>query len=154
MSNDSGFPQLRESILRAIAENSSPAPPDAGSTAARSAARLSGRADQFAHAAILGQLGLTAIAKRVKEIADLNREDPEDEPLDIDSLKSCAGFLAAAPDLQEPRIGVNPDGSLVADWRSPHQGMLALMFVPDRSIRISDSPGTRNIAPGRQEIRP
>lgn len=189
ISQGSQFPQLSESISRAIATKSCEFPADADYTAVRSKPQIPERyenrfetavslrdlvdsgveqvernghftqaADGSEIASILGQLGLTAIAKRVNEIAGLNHDDPENEPLEIKSLKACAAFLVGAPDLQVPRIGVSPDGLLVADWRLPDQGILALMFMPDQSIRYSASAesarrsGARQTASGTLDV--
>ena len=78
-----------------------------------------------------------AVADRLAYLYDIVEEDPDEPPMDIDSLRAMALFLISERELPDPQIGVNPDGLVQTQWRVPSGGLLAMEFLPMGLIRFA-----------------
>ena len=96
---------------------------------------------QSAHEAIIAVLrwwGRGAVADRLVYLRGLAREDPEESPIDLDSLRA----MARSPNpnerqLPDPRTSVTSDGFVHIEWRFPSNGILAMVFLPSGLIRFA-----------------
>ena len=87
--------------------------------------------------AVLRWWGRGAVADRLLYLRDLAREDPEESPVDLGSLRAMAHFLMSERQLPDPRIGVTSDGLVQIEWRVPTNGILAMEFLPSGLIRFA-----------------
>lgn len=76
-----------------------------------------------------------AIADRLDCLIELESEVPDEEPMQIDSLRSVAAFVLSERELYEPDIGVGPDGVVGLSWRLPPNGMIYLRFKDHGPVR-------------------
>ena len=81
--------------------------------------------------------GWSAIADRLTYLRGLALEDPDEIPIQIESLRNFALFVANRQQRQlpEPQIGVNPDGFACTEWRIANHGILAMDFLQAKSGR-------------------
>ena len=92
------------------------------------------------HEAIIGVLrwwGRGAVADRLVYLRGLAREDPEESPIDLVSLRAMAHLLMSERQLPDPRISVTSDGFVHIEWRFPSNGILAMVFLPSGLIRFA-----------------
>ena len=84
---------------------------------------------------ILRRFNLDATADRLTDLRTLVEDDPEESPMELESLRSLATFLMSEireRQLPEPEIGVTPDGLVEIAWSLPppqwypSHGLLAL----------------------------
>lgn len=75
-------------------------------------------------------------AKRVAYLLSLDGDDPDEEPVNIESLHWFAELLKRHFTLPDPRIGVKPNGLVQIEWLLDPPGILALTFLTDGLIRI------------------
>ena len=71
---------------------------------------------------VLRQFNLDAIADRLTDLRTLVEDDPEESPMELESLRSLAIFLMSEireRQLPEPEIGVTPDGLIEIAWSLP-----------------------------------
>ena len=92
----------------------------------------------------LRKSGLIAVADRLCCLQQLAVDDPDERPMDVDSLRELAAFLLSERRLPHPQIGVSPDGLAQAEWRLPGTagdlkggGILALEFLHSGLIRFA-----------------
>ena len=78
--------------------------------------------------AVVRRLGLERIADRLDELIELEAEELDEEPMDIDSLRSAMEFLLCDPRMPRPGIGVGYDGVVGFDWRLQPEGIIWLEF--------------------------
>ena len=100
-------------------------------------ARIDGATSIEEIVAILEMSGLDSIAARICYLQGLPDEDPDEPPLQFDSLRALATFLLGEQQLGSPQIGVNPDGLAQAEWRVDERGILAMEFLPSGLIRFA-----------------
>ena len=83
--------------------------------------------------------GWNAIADRLTYLRGLALEDPDEIPIQIESLRNFALFVANRQQRQlpEPQIGVNPDGFACTEWRIANHGILAMDFLPSGQVRFA-----------------
>ena len=81
--------------------------------------------------------GLDEVADRVEYLRSLADDDPDETPVEIESLRAMALFLMGQRQLLEPRIGVTPDGLIQVEWRLPSNGILAMDFLTSGLIRYA-----------------
>ena len=83
--------------------------------------------------------GWSAIADRLTYLRGLALEDPDEIPIQIESLRNFALFVANRQQRQlpEPQIGVNPDGFACTEWRIANHGILAMDFLPSGQVRFA-----------------
>ena len=92
----------------------------------------------------LRKSGLSAVADRLSWLRQLAADDPDERPMDADSLRRLAAFLVSERRLPHPQIGVSPDGLVQAEWRLPGTagdaeggGILALEFLRSGLIQFA-----------------
>lgn len=78
----------------------------------------------------------SAVAERVSYLLSLDGDDPDEAPIDIESLHSFTELLGRNQKLPDPRIGVKPDGLMQIEWFLNPDGILAMTFLPDGLIRV------------------
>ena len=92
-----------------------------------------------AHAivAVLRSHGRERVADRIHYLQELAREDPEEEPMALDSLWHMASFLLEQGQLPDPEVGVSPNATAQVEWTIPGtsddragDGLLAMEFLP------------------------
>ena len=91
--------------------------------------------------AVLRLFGLNAVADRLGYLRSLTRDDPEEPAIAIESLRAMALFLMGERHLPDPQIGVTPDGYAQIEWRVPHDGILAMVFLSSELIRFAAVSG-------------
>ena len=91
------------------------------------------------------------IAERLRYLHKITQDDdPEDPAMKFLSLKELALFFAGdGNSLPYPQIGISPNGSLQAEWRSK-KGSAVMMFLTDGNTRFA---GTMSKQDGRQTIQ-
>ena len=87
--------------------------------------------------AILRLFGLGGIANRLCYLRNLADEEPDETPIEINSLRSMALFLMGERQLHDPQIGVTPDGLAHVEWRLRANGILAMQFLTSGQIRFA-----------------
>ena len=87
--------------------------------------------------AVLRLFGLDAIADRIGYLRSLADDDPEEEPIEIESLRAMALFIMGERQLPDPRIGATPGGLIQIEWQVPPNGILAMEFLPSGLIRFA-----------------
>ena len=92
---------------------------------------------------ILRKRGLSAVAERLSYLHGLT-DNPDEPPMNVDSVRELAAFLLSERWLPHPQIGVNPDGLVQAEWRlsgAPEDqgvgGILVLEFLRSGLIRFA-----------------
>ena len=93
---------------------------------------------------ILRARGRPAVADRLRYLYDLARDDPEEQPIHIRSLRHVASFLLSYPQLVDPEVGTSPNGFAHVEWNLPDRsvdrsgnGLLAMEFLPTAMIRFA-----------------
>ena len=94
----------------------------------------------------LRRAGLDQSADRLDYLRRLAEEDPDEEPIALESLRQLTAFLIDERELGEPQIGVSPDGVALAQWRVLEAGILAMEFLGSALIRFAGTtgPGSQN----------
>ena len=90
---------------------------------------------------VLRLTNLGAAASRIDYLNSLDDDDPDEAPIQVDSLRHLALFLIEERSLQEPRIGVSPDGLMQIEWRLEHDGILAMQFLGAGQIQFAAIAG-------------
>ena len=99
-----------------------------------------------AHAivAVLRLHGRERVADRIHYLQELAREDPEEEPMALDSLWHMASFLLEQGQLPDPEVGVSPNALVQVEWTLPDtsdsqagNGLLAMEFLCGGTIRFA-----------------
>ena len=92
-----------------------------------------------AHAivAVLRSHGRERVADRIHYLQELAREDPEEQPMALDSLWHMASFLLEQGQLPDPEVGVSPNALVQVEWTIPvtsddraGNGLLVMEFLP------------------------
>ena len=100
----------------------------------------------------LRECGLAALGERLQYLRNLGAHDSAEPPMEIESLRALARFLIGGRQLPDPGIGVTPDGLLMANWRVPPEGLMALEFRPDSLIRFAAISASAKHAADRTSI--
>lgn len=88
--------------------------------------------------ATLRLFGLDAAANRLTYLHSLMDDlDPDDKPLNLESLRQFAIFLMGERIPKNPQIGMTPNGTLQAEWRIGTRGLLAMEFLASGKIRYA-----------------
>jgi len=101
-------------------------------------------------------LGLQHDVNRIRDFIALGDEDPDQQPLSIESLKHAIKFKLTSSALPDSEIGIGGNGFADLDWRLSPEGMIALVFNPsgtvDFALTIPHSAGAeRSVASGTLE---
>ena len=120
--------------------------------AATSQARIeaAGTHEQIIEA--LRECGLTAVGVRLADLKSLDHDDPEEEPMDLESLRGAAALLVEHPEWPKPGIGVGPDGLVGIEWDIAPTGLLAMLFKPSGLISFAATSGPRASGPDRPSV--
>ena len=81
--------------------------------------------------------GLDTIGSRLGYLRSLVDDDPDEGPIDIESLRAMALFIMSQRQLPDPRIGVTPGGLIQIEWQVLPKGILAMEFLPSGLIRFA-----------------
>ena len=87
--------------------------------------------------AVFRLFGLNAIADRLGYLRSLSNDDPDEPPVEIESLRAMAFFLMSERQLPDPQIGVSSDGLAQIEWQLPAGGILAMVFLSSGLIRFA-----------------
>ena len=87
--------------------------------------------------AVLRLFGRHAISDRLLTLQELIDDDDQQEPMNIDSLRSMARFLLKESVLPHPQVAVSPGGLLQAEWRIADRGTVAMEFLADRFVSFA-----------------
>ena len=85
----------------------------------------------------LRRSGRGKVADRLVYLRGLAEEDPEESPMNLDSLRAMARLLMSERQLPAPRTSVTSDGFVHIEWRFPNNGILAMVFLPSGLIRFA-----------------
>ena len=94
----------------------------------------------------LRSAGMISVANRIAYLSRAAAEDPEDDPIDPDSLRRLTRFLIEERQLPRPRIGVSPGGIMQIEWRIAGGGILAMEFPPDGRICFAAVSGGERVS--------
>lgn len=86
---------------------------------------------------MLKTAGLNDAADRIEILATFQAQDPNEEPLVLESVKAAAQFLHAVSDLPRPSISTAGGGLLSYKWSLPSQGHIGLLFDRDGEIMFA-----------------
>ena len=91
--------------------------------------------------------GLDAVADRLGYLCSLAYDDPDEAPIEIESLRPMALFLMSQRQLRDPQIGITPNGLMQIEWRLPSNGILAMEFLFSGLIRFAaiSAPAQRGV---------
>ncbi len=103
---------------------------------------------------VLNQARCIEIVEQLKFLNDLTNDDPDELPMNLESLKTLAiFFMGHGKYLPDPAIGISPFELLQAEWHNQWSSAV-MKFLPDGNIRyagvIEDSDNPKTI----QEIAP
>ena len=87
--------------------------------------------------AILRLSGMVAIANRLSSLRQITDNDPDEAPMNVESLRYLALFLLSEREMRAPQIGLNPDGILGATWRMVDHTVVDIEFLPNSLIRLA-----------------
>lgn len=82
-----------------------------------------------------------SIADQVPELISLQREDPDVDPLDLDTLRLALQCLVVNPTAPDPSIGLTSEGYVSLEWAIEPDGLLALLFLPDGKVIYAGGVG-------------
>ena len=101
--------------------------------------------------ALLRLFGLATVANRLVYLRRLAKDDPEEPPIVVESLRAMAHFLMSERQLPVPQIGVTPNGLIQIEWRFQNNGILAMEFLRSGQIRFAaiSAPTQRGFEPQR-----
>ncbi len=100
----------------------------------------------------LRECGLTAIAVRLAYLKSLDYDDPEEQSMDLESLRGASSLLVEHPEWPKPGIGVGPDGLVGIEWDVAPTGLLAMLFKPSGLISFAATSGPRALGPDRPSV--
>ena len=92
--------------------------------------------------------GLGAIADRLNYLHGLAVDDPDEQAIEVESMRELALFLMSERRLPDPQIGISPAGFVQAEWQVGEKGILAMEFLPcDGLIRFAaiSAPAQRGV---------
>ena len=93
--------------------------------------------------AVLRLFGVEAVADRLSYLRSLSDDDPDETPIDVESLRAMALFLMSERQLPDPQIAISSDGLMQTEWRMSPNGILVMEFRRSGLIRFAAiSPST------------
>ena len=95
--------------------------------------------------------GFEAVAERLCHLQKFAEDDPDEQPVVMESARQMALFLMHERQLRNPQIGVNPDGLAQVEWRVAERGILAMEFLPSGQVRFAAISGP--VQPGVEPRR-
>ena len=91
------------------------------------------------------------VGNRVRDLAVMLREDPEDAGISIASVQSLCRFLVTHT-VRIPVIAADGDGQLVAEWLDGTAGRLGMKFRTDGLVEFGLAGGREAGHPGRVRL--
>ena len=105
---------------------------------------LDSAATASAIVAILRAQSRQTVADRIDYLHALASNDPEEQPIAVESLRRLARFLLSHRGLSDPEVGVTPNGFAQVEWTLPDvsaaqagNGLLAMEFLPSALVRFA-----------------
>lgn len=86
---------------------------------------------------LLLELGRSSVANRLAYLEGLHDDDPDEPPIEFESLRTLASFMLSEGQFPDPEIGLTPRGLAVGQWRTLPDGILAMEFLPNDWIRFA-----------------
>ena len=84
------------------------------------------------------------MADRIDYLHGLAEDDPEEQPIALESMRRMARFLLGHRDLPDPEVGTSPNGFAQVEWILPDasleqagNGLLAMEFLPSPLVRFA-----------------
>lgn len=77
----------------------------------------------------------SALSDRLSLLHEIVCEDPDEDPISFESLRSFIGFLQNTPDLRAPDIVLTPSNEIRAQWRTAPNRHFAVIFMPNGDAR-------------------
>ncbi len=87
--------------------------------------------------AVLRLFNLDGTADRLVYLQRLALDDPDEQPMLLDSMRELVLFLMSERQLPDPQIGISPDGNAQVEWKVGESGLLAMEFLPTSLIRFA-----------------
>ena len=85
--------------------------------------------------------GLDKAADRLNYLQLAAADDPDEAPIELESLRQLARFLIAEQRLPHPRIAVSPDGLMQIEWHTEDSGIIAVKFLLDGKVQFAGVAG-------------
>ncbi len=105
---------------------------------------LDNAATTTAIVAMLRSQARQTVADRIDYLHALARDDPEEQPIALESLRRMAFFLLSHRGLPDPEVGASPNGFAQVEWTLPdvsrdqaRNGLLAMEFLPSPLVRFA-----------------
>ena len=80
---------------------------------------------------------LTRTADRIEELVEVNRAEPGQPEIDLDTLKRAVTVMLEHPDWGEPEITLRGDQYPHLAWTLKEDGQVAISFMPDGLVALS-----------------
>ena len=81
-------------------------------------------------ASVLRQRGMVRSAGRIVSLSELHGMDPDEPEVDLVSLRRLATAMVENSAWGEPRLTLNDEGCLHAEWSTAEDGRIAMTFLP------------------------
>ena len=102
--------------------------------------------------ALRSSQGLPAtVADRVRGLALMLRDDPDDREISVASVRSLCRFLVTNA-VRPPAIAADGDGQLLAEWLDGVDGRLGMKFRSDGLVEFGLAGGEDAAHPGRVRL--
>ena len=85
---------------------------------------------------VLEHFGWKQIANRLVYLNKMVLDDPDETPIELESLRIFALFITNQTQLPSPEIGIGLDGLIHAEWRIENHGILTMAFLTSNSVRF------------------
>ena len=85
--------------------------------------------------------GFDKAASRLNYLQLAVADDPDEAPIELESLRQLARFLIAEQRLPHPRIAVSPDGLMQIEWHTEDSGIIAVKFLLDGKVQFAGIAG-------------
>jgi hypothetical protein len=86
--------------------------------------------------AIARYAGYEATADRILELKlDEEELEPDEQPLNLLSIKQFLGFILRHPELKEPGITITNEGNVKAIWHQSNSQIFWIEFFPNNDVR-------------------
>ena len=79
---------------------------------------------------VLEERGIVRAARRIVALSELHETDPDEPEVDLESLKRLAAAMVENPAWGEPRLTLNDEGYVHAEWSTRENGRIAMTFLP------------------------
>lgn len=87
----------------------------------------------------LNEYGRERTASRIQTLYEVASEEPSEDRIEVQSLRSLAKLLIVNPKLPHPQISVSPAGHIIAEWEEEY-GILAMEFTTVGRVRFAALP--------------